>query len=243
LPDRFRREAVCDEPARQGGIPAFQTSSREYRDAREERQRMGGEEKRYPTRRRTRRLVDPERSADEGVALLEAAGVPYAIAGYLAVVHYIPPSAERQTRGADFAVPYGHSDRAAKAAAEAGYSVKRLPIGGYELSKPEVLIDLIDRHPRLHHLFSDAVKAAGAERAGGQDVPVVPRKYLVTMKMVSGSRKDTQDVEYMLMEVADEEYPAMRETVDHYLGIAALERLDDLARSVGIASAGRRYKN
>ena len=199
-------------------------------------------EKRYPTRRRRRRLADPERSADEGVAILEAAGVPYALAGYLAVVYYIPPSAERQTKDADFAVPYGYSDKAAKAAEEAGYSVKQLPIGGYQLSKPGVLVDLIDRHPRLDQLFADAVKAA-AERADPEDIPVVPLEYLMTMKMVSGSRKDTQDVEYMLMEVADEDYPAIRKTVDRYLGIAALERLDDLARSVGIASAGRRYKN
>lgn len=204
---------------------------------------MVGTEKRYPTRRRRRRLVDPELSADEGVAILEAAGVPYALAGYLAVVQYIPPSAERQTRGADLAVPYGYSEKAAKAAEEAGYTVKRLGIGGYQLSKPGVLIDLIDRHPRLDQLFADAVKAAVAERTDPEDVPVVPLEYLITMKMVSGSRKDTQDVEYMLMEVAEEDYPAIRKTVDRYLGIAALERLDDLARSVGIASAGRRYKN
>lgn len=200
-------------------------------------------EKRYPSRRRRRQLVDAERSADEGVAILEAAGVPYALAGYLAVVHYIPPSAERQTKASDFAVPYGYSDRAAKAAEEAGYSIKRLGIGGYQLSKPGVLIDLIDRHPRLHQLFADAVKAAQAEQPDPESVPVVPLEYLITMKMVSGSGKDTQDVDYMLMEVADEDYPAIRETVDRYLGIAALERLDDLARSVGIASAGRRYKN
>ena len=87
------------------------------------------------------------------------------------------------------------------------------------------------------------MKAAAAKRADPQDVPVVPLDYLITMKMVSGSRKDTQDVEYMLMEVADEDYPAIREVVDRYLGIAAVERLDDLARSAGIASAGRRYKN
>lgn len=200
-------------------------------------------EKRHSTRRRRRRLVDAELSADEAVALLEAAGVPYALAGYLAVVHYIPPSAERQTKDADFAVPYGYSDRAAKAAEEAGYSVKRLPIGGYQLSKPGVLIDLIDRHPRLDQLFADAVKAAEAERTDPEDVPVVPLEYLITMKMVSGSRKDTADVEHMLMEVADEDYPAIRDTVDNYLGIAALERLNDLARAVGIASAGRRYKS
>jgi len=206
-------------------------------------ERMAGKEKRYPTRRRRRRLVDAELSADEGVAILEAAGVPYALAGYLAVVHYIPASAERHTKDADFAVPYGYSDKAAKTAEEAGYGVKRLGIGGYQLTKPGVAIDLIDRHPRLDQLFADAVKAAQAERKDPEDVPVVPLEHLITMKMVSGSRKDTQDVEYMLMEVADEDYPAIRKTVDRYLGIAAVERLDDLARSVGIPSAGRRYKN
>jgi hypothetical protein len=204
---------------------------------------MASEGKRRPTRRRRRRVVDAERSADEGIALLEDAGVPYALAGYLAVLHYIPPSAERGTKDADFAVPYGYADRVAKAAEEAGYKVKSLPIGGFQLSKPGVVIDLINRHPRLDQLFADAVKAAEAERADPEDVPVVPLKYLVTMKMVSGSRKDTGDVEHMLMEVADEDYPAIRDIVDHYLGIAALERLNDLARSAGIASAGRRYES
>ncbi len=200
-------------------------------------------EKRYPSRRRRRRVVDAEVSADEAIALLEDAGVPYALAGYLAVLHYIPASAERGTKDADFAVPYGYADRVARAAEEAGYKIKVLPIGGFQLSKPGVLIDLIDRHPRLDQLFADAVKAAEAERADPEDVPVVPRNYLITMKMVSGSRKDTGDVEHMLMEVADEDYPAIRETVDRYLGIAALERLNDLARAVGISSAGRRYEN
>ncbi|MHC4201754.1 MAG: hypothetical protein ACYSU0_17340 [Planctomycetota bacterium] len=204
---------------------------------------MAGKKKGYPSRRRRRRLVDAELSADEGVAILEAAGVPYALAGYLAVVHYIPASAERHTKDADFAVPYGYSDKAAKAAEEAGYSVKRLPIGGYQLTKPGVVIDLIDRHPRLDQLFADAVKVAQEQRKDPEDVPVVPLAHLIAMKMVSGSRKDTEDVEHMLMEVADGDYPAIRKTVDRYLGIAAVERLDDLARSVGIASAGRRYKN
>ncbi len=204
---------------------------------------MAGEGKDRPTRRRRRRVVDAERSADEGIALLEDAGVPYALAGYLAVLHYIPPSAERGTKDADFAVPYGYADRVAKAAEEGGYRIKALPIGGFQLSKPGVVIDLIDRHPRLDQLFVDAVKAAQAERTDPEDVPVVPLKYLVTMKMVSGARKDTGDVEHMLMEVADEDYPAIRDTVDHYLGIAALERLNDLARAVGIASAGRRYES
>ena len=198
--------------------------------------------KREPIRRRRRRLVDAELSADEGIALLESVGVPYALAGYLAVVHYVPPSAERHTKDADFAVPYGYSEKAARAAEKAGYSVRPLPIGGYELSKPGVPIDLIDRHPRLDKLFADAVQAAAEQRKDPQDVPVVPLNYLITMKMVTGSRKDTQDVEDMLMQVPDGEYPAIRQTVDRYLGIAAVERLDDLARSVGIASAGRRYK-
>jgi len=204
---------------------------------------MAGTSEHRPTRRRRRRVVDAERSADEGIALLEDAGIPYALAGYLAVLHYIPASAERGTKDADFAVPYGYADRVAKAAEAGGYKTKALPIGGFQLTKPGVVIDLIDRHPRLDQLFADAVKAAEDERTDPEEVPVVPLKHLVTMKMVSGSRKDTGDVEHMLMEVADEDYPAIRDAVDHYLGIAALERLNDLARAVGIASAGRRYES
>lgn len=192
---------------------------------------------------------DPAESLRIGFDLAEAADVPFALAGRLAVWFYVPPAGQQFTKDVDFAVPYGHSDRVAAVAKQKGYRVAELSIGGYGIRAGRVSIDFIDRHPHLEPLFRDAVAAAQEQpervKVGEAQIPVVPRDYMIAMKLVTREPTDERDVEEMLMGVSKGQYPALQELVLRHLGVAGVEHLDFLARKIGHPGPGmkRRYNH
>lgn len=188
---------------------------------------------------------DPNPSMAAALELLEAAGVPFALAGRLAVWQYVPPEGQQFTKDVDFAVPHGHVDALVREARGRGFRVTELSIGGAGIKAPGVMVDFIDRHPELSALFAEAVRAA-RERPRrrwlaflGRRVPVVPMNYLIAMKLVTFDPKDDRDVVEMLMRLGDRGYTPLRRLVRKHLGLVGAERLDAFARRVGHPGPGR----
>ncbi len=188
---------------------------------------------------------DPKPSAAAGVEVLKAAGVPFALAGRVAVWTYVPPQGQAFTKDVDFAVPHGYAEAIVEAAKEAGYRTERLSIGGVGISGQGIAVDAIDRHPHAAELFADAVKAAqdGDKRidAEGEAVPVVPKMHLIAMKLIPHKEKDDTDVQELLKTITAEEYREVRRAVEKYLGPLDAEHLDSLAVGIGHAGVEPRY--
>ncbi len=182
------------------------------------------------------RGFDPQESLRAGVGILEKAGVPFALAGRLAVWTYVSSKRQEFTKDVDFAVPYGYSEQAAAAAKEMGYTVRKLSLG-YGVRKGELLIDFVDHHPHLDKLYLAAVKAAGEEADEGE-MPVVPMDFLIAMKLAAGRQKDDSDVIALLKEIDEEEYQSVRRLVRRELGYGMATRLDMIARSFGHKGPG-----
>jgi hypothetical protein len=179
------------------------------------------------------------------VELLHAAKTPFALAGRLAVWHYVPAEGQQFTRDVDFAVPYGHVEPLARLAAKRGYALAQLYIGGIGIKAPGIAIDFVDRRRGYTDLFADAVKAAQAApklRLGALEIPVVPRDYLIAMKLIVFESDDERDLEELLMVVSLEEYAGLRQLVTQYLGDALAERLDAIARRVGHPGPGMKSR-
>ena len=179
---------------------------------------------------------DPQESMRAGVEILKKTGVPYALAGRLAVWSYVPPERQQYTKDVDFAVAYGCSEQAAGVAEEMGYSVTKLSLG-YRITKGKLLIDFVDHHPYLTDLYHAAVKAA-AEAVEEGEIPVVPLDFLIAMKLAAGRQKDDSDVTVLLREVDEEEYREVRGLIAEQLGYGMATRLDMVARSIGHAGPG-----
>ena len=182
-----------------------------------------------------------------GVRILRSAGVRFALAGRMAVWSYVPPRGQLVTKDVDFAVPYGYSDAIERAARESGFAVRKLGIGGLGIDGENVVVDFIDRAPSLTRLFADAVGAA-EERGnvfalGGVEAPVVPKEYLVAMKLVPHEEGDERDVQELLKTMSAEEYREARRLVEKYLGYVTTQYLDALARKIGHAGPGTRSRD
>lgn len=182
------------------------------------------------------------------LALLKDAGVPYALAGRLAVWQYVPPQGQLFTKDVDFAVPYGSAEQIARAARERGYRVTALDIGGFGVLGPGVAVDFIDRRHGLASLFAEAVAAARRSRkrlrVGRASIPVVPRDHLIAMKLATAEAKDERDVQELLRTVKASQYATARSLVVQHLGFYAGERLDRIALALGHAgpkTRARRY--
>ena len=197
-------------------------------------------------RRRKRRgplpSFDPSRSVKVGLELLREAGVPFALAGRLAVWAYVPPVGQQFTKDVDFAVPHGSVEAVARVADDKGYEVSDLDLGGCRVKARGVSIDFIDRHPYLTGLYSDAV-GASADRGGsftveGEEVRAVPPEHLVAMKLASGRARDERDIEEMVAISDEDEYREIKRTVVEYLGYAMGNQLDRIARRIGHAGPG-----
>lgn len=179
---------------------------------------------------------DPQDSMRAGVDILKSAGVPYALAGKLAVWTYVPERSQQYTKDVDFAVPYGYSEQAAASAEEMGYTVTKLSLG-YSVRKGKLLIDFVDHHPHLEKLYLAAVKAAQKE-AEESEVPVVPLDFLIAMKLAAGRQKDDFDVMALVKEIDEKEYQEVRQLVAEQLGYGMATRLDMIARSIGHPGPG-----
>lgn len=188
---------------------------------------------------------DPNPSARVGIGILRAAGVPFALAGRVAVWTYVPPEGQAFTKDVDFAVPYGYAEAIEKAARAAGCETSRLSIGGVGVKKGDISVDFIDRHPHAAELFTDAVAAAqaGGKRVGNgeAEAPVVPKHHLLAMKLIPHEEKDEHDVMELLKTISAEEYREVRRLVEEYLGPLDAEHLDALATRIGHAGVEPRY--
>ncbi|MGD0093592.1 MAG: hypothetical protein ABSE73_27095 [Planctomycetota bacterium] len=186
--------------------------------------------------------ADPIQSAAVGAAVAEEAHVPYALIGALAVWSYVPLKAQRLTKDADLAVPYGHRPALMQAAKARGLKAHLLSIGGCGLARRGIAVDLIDRHPELAELFSNAVRAARASRRrvkiGSHSVPVVPLPYLAAMKLVTHESKDERDVEELLKVYPIRKYGQIRKLVRAELGYPSAMYLDTIARRIGHPGPG-----
>jgi hypothetical protein len=131
-----------------------------------------------------------------------------------------------------------------KAAQACGQPFQPLGIGGIGFRLKEVEVDFIDRHPDLGRLFAAAVAAANEKgqkvKLGGQLVPVVPRDFLIAMKIATMEEKDDRDAESLILSVPDKDYPKLRSLVRKYLGPVGALRLDDLARKAGHPGPGKK---
>ena len=179
------------------------------------------------------------------VGILRAAGVPFALAGRVAVWMYVPPRGQGFTKDVDFAVPYGYARAIEEEARKKGFEPVTLGIGGLGIERDEVVVDFIDRHPSLSGLYTEAVEKAQAnvQRFGEEEleVPVVPKDYLLAMKLVLHEPKDEEDAEQLMLTMSEEELRAARSLVDRHLGPVGVDHLDTLARRIRHPGAEPRY--
>jgi len=184
---------------------------------------------------------DPERSARAGVEILEKAGVGFALAGRVAVWTYLPPDQQAYTKDVDFAVLHKDMGKVASAVSAAGLTGKPMEIGGLAVRSGDVSVDFVDRHPDLEELFASAIRAAQRRgpRAivGRRRIPVVPKDYLIAMKIATMEEKDEKDAERLILTVAQTEYGRLRSLIRKSLGPVLAMRLDVIARRAGHPSA------
>lgn len=186
---------------------------------------------------------DPEPSIERALAILERAGVPFALAGRLAVWVWVPPEDQELTKDVDFAVPAAHMPAVEAAAREMGLDLLPLAIGGFGVRDGSTRIDFIDRRVEYAVLFAEAVAAAAeqqsqARTSRGAAVPVVPAEYLVAMKMGTGAPKDERDAQRLIKQTRVD-YGLARSITRRHAGPAAAMRLDRLGAEVGRAEAVR----
>jgi len=134
------------------------------------------------------------------VEALDAAGIPYALAGGLAVSIYTTP---RATEDIDLLIARGDLDRAVSALQPAGFRAagRPMPVAGgrleiQRLTKIEgtdlLPLDLlIPTDPALTALIADCVSLT----LEGQQVQVVGLAALRTLKRLRGSALDRADLE------------------------------------------------
>ena len=117
--------------------------------------------------------------------------------------------------------------------------------GKVRVKKGDISVDFIDRHPHAAQLFADAVAAAqeGPGVANGEEAeaPVVPKRYLLAMKLIPHEEKDERDAQELLKTMDAAEYHEARRLAEKYLGPIIAEHLDDLARQIGHAGVKPRY--
>ena len=187
---------------------------------------------------------DPDKSARFGLKILIKSGARFALAGRIAVWAYVPPNRQVNTKDVDFAVPHEDMPAVLEVARACGKPFRPLEIGGIAFRLENVWVDFIDRYPELGRLFAAAVAAAneaGAKmRLGGRRVPVVPKEFLIAMKVATMQEKDDRDAESLILSVPDKEYPKLRSLVRKYLGPVGALRLDDLARKAGHPGPGKK---
>ena len=186
---------------------------------------------------------DPNPSIERALDLLEAANVPFALAGRLAVWAAVPADDHEYTKDVDFAVPHEHMGELERLARERGFAIHPLAIGGFAIRTDEVRVDFIDRHIDFGSLFADGVEQALARgtrihTTGGKAVPVVPPEYVVAMKLATGDPRDERDIERILART-DIAYETAREVARQYLGPVAANRLDFVGARVGREEAAR----
>lgn len=185
---------------------------------------------------------DSEKSFRLALAVLREAGVPFALAGRLAVWQYVPPEGQQFTKDVDLAIRYADSDRLGEAIRKSGHEMVELSIGGFGVRAEGASVEFIHGHPHFAALFADSIGAARSGsvelRVFSQTVPVVPRDYLIAAKLTRCGPGDERDVQELLVAVPERRYPSVQELVQKYLGYASVQYLDRIAREMGHPGPG-----
>lgn len=170
-----------------------------------------------------------------------AAGVPFALAGQLAIWVWVPGSRQGFAKVVEFAVRAVDMPAIDVALVAAGYEVLPLSRGGAAIRVGATRVNFIDRRVEFVALFTAAVDAAqrgsGTTIPDGRVFPVVPPDFLIAMKLATGDPRDERDVERLLD--AGTDYDLARATVRTHLGPAVANRLDHIGARVGRAEAAR----
>jgi hypothetical protein len=203
-----------------------------------EERKMAPERKKGPAGRGAKLpAFDPAPSVKAALPMLKKAKARFALVGGMALAHYLPPSLQRFTKDVDLAVRYENRRGLAAIVAESGYRARRLSIGGISVREAGIAFDLVDRHPELDALFEAAIKAAYRSgphlRVENCTVRVVPKNYLIALKLATGEEKDQRDVQALLFTVKRQGYHRLRSLIRRLLGPAGALRLDSLARRIG----------
>jgi hypothetical protein len=177
-----------------------------------------------------------------GLELLEAAKVRGALCGTIAAWQYLPEEEHEFTKDVDFAVSYGRDMDVFLQAKESGCVIRELDIGGYQVKCPGVLVDFVSRKVYHAKLFAEAVSEAWRTKnfvfIGDKKVHVVPKEYLVAMKLLTFREKDDRTCQRLIAKASEGEVREMRLVVERLLP-ALVEKLENLIRSVGHPLARR----
>ena len=139
--------------------------------------------------------------------------IPWVLVGGIAIRAYMP---ERITFDVDIVIPEKHELRARKAFISAGYIVTGdLSIGGFsvrEENQPDA--------PSIYVLVSRASwlrEALAHPEHDAAGLPVIPRPYLMLMKMEAGRERDLSDVKRMLRDTPQSERSSTRALIARHI--------------------------
>lgn len=156
-------------------------------------------------------------------------GTPWVLVGGLALRAYIP---ERMTLDVDILIHERDSETARTAFVAAGYRVTgALSIGGFSVQEDGSNTPPIDVLTRTDN-WLDAALAAPAHDAAGY--PVLPRVYLILLKLAAGRTQDLADVQRLVaytsaaeraefVQVVKQERPELVEDLESLFTLADLE--------------------
>ena len=138
--------------------------------------------------------------------------IPWVLVGGIAIRAYMP---ERITFDVDVVIPEKYELRARKAFTSTGYMITgELSIGGFSV-REEHNADA----PPIDVLVSRAAwlrEALAHPEHDAAGLPVIPRPYLMLMKMEAGRERDLSDVKRMLRDTPQSERSSTRVLVAHY---------------------------
>jgi len=139
--------------------------------------------------------------------------IPWVLVGGIAIRAYMP---ERTTLDVDIMIRESDEARARAAFTKAGYVITgNLSIGGFSVRKPNT-----EDSPPVDVLVSDAAWFREALVLPSRDaagLPVMPRPYLMLLKMEAGRSQDLVDVQRMLRDTPQSERSSTRNVIARYV--------------------------
>jgi hypothetical protein len=139
------------------------------------------------------------------------AGIPWVLVGGMATRAYMP---ERTTRDIDIRIHAKHEEQAYRSLTAAGYRVEgELSIGGFSVRGMEEDAPPMDVLTSRAPWLEQALSRPGDDAAG---LPVMPRPYLMLLKLQAGRLRDLDDVQRMLRDTPLEERASNRSLVARY---------------------------
>ena len=153
--------------------------------------------------------------------------IPWVLVGGIAIRAYMP---ERTTLDVDIMIREEDDTRARAAFKKAGYMITgNLSIGGFSIRRPNT-----EDSPPVDVLVSNEAWFQEALALPGRDaawLPVMPRPYLILLKMEAGRSQDLVDVQRMLRDTPQSERSSTRALIAHH----APEMVEDYEALIQLA--------